>query len=62
MWVLAEELPKDIQVILKNLKYTKFYKVYNMKNQYIGKAKIEDIQNHYMKEDRNVWIKRLEDY
>lgn len=62
MWVLARDLPKNIQIILQKLRDTSFYKVYNMKNQYIGNAKIEDIEKNYMKEDGNIWIKRLEDY
>lgn len=62
MWVLAKSLPDEIQVLLQNLRDTKFFKIYNMRNQYIGNAKVEDIEKNYMKEDGNIWIKRLEDY
>lgn len=62
MWVLAKSLPDEIQVLLQNLRDTKFYKIYNMRNQYIGNAKVEDIEKNYMKENGNIWIKRLEDY
>lgn len=57
MWVLVKTLPNEIQVILQNLRDTKFYKIYNMKNQFIGNAKIEDIENNYKKEDENIWVK-----
>lgn len=59
MWVLVKTLPNEIQVVLQNLRDTKFYKIYNMKNQFIGNAKIEDIENNYKKEDENVWVKEL---
>lgn len=62
MWVLARELPKDIQIVLQKLRDTSFYKIYNMKNQYIGNAKVEDIEKNYMKEDGNIWTKRLKDF
>lgn len=57
MWVLVKTLPNEIQVVLQNLRDTKFYKIYNMKNQFIGNAKIEDIENNYKKEDENIWVK-----
>lgn len=59
MWVLVKTLPNEIQVVLQNLRDTKFYKIYNMKNQFIGNAKIEDIENNYKKEDGNIWVKEL---
>lgn len=57
MWVLVKSLPDEIQVLLQNLRDTKFYKIYNMKNQFIGNAKIEEIEKHYKKKDGNIWVK-----
>ena len=58
MWVLVKSLPDEIQVLLQNLRDTKFYKIYNMKNQFIGNAKIEEIEKYYKKKDGNIWGKK----
>ena len=57
MWVLAKDLPDEIQVVLQDLRDTKFYKVYGMRNRYIGNAKIYDIESNFLKQDHK-WIKR----
>lgn len=58
MWVLVKDLPSEIHVITQNLRDTKFYKVYDINNRYIGNAKIQDIENSYLKENGNTWVKK----
>lgn len=58
MWVLVKNLPDEIQVVLQDLRDTKFYKVYDMRNRYIGNAKLNDIEKYFTKKDRNTWVKK----
>lgn len=58
MWVLVNNLPKKIQVVLNYLHIIKYYKIYDMRNRYIGNAKKEDIENRFYKVNDNLWIKR----
>ena len=58
MWVLVNNLPEKIQVVLNDLHIIKYYKIYDMRNRYIGNAKKEDIENSYLKENGNTWVKK----
>lgn len=57
MWVLVKDLPSEIQVITQNLRDTKFYKVYDMRNRYIGSAKKTEIERSFKKEGR-IWVRK----
>lgn len=58
MWVLVNNLPKKIQVVLNDLHIIKYYKIYDMRNRYIGNAKKEDIEDYFYKVKDNLYIKR----
>lgn len=58
MWVLVSNLPVEINVVLQNLRDTKFYKIYDVENRYIGNGKVEIIEKKYLKVNGNRWIKK----
>ena len=58
MWVLVNNLPEKIQVVLNDLHIIKYYKIYDMINRYIGNAKKEDIEDYFYKVKDNLYVKR----
>lgn len=58
MWLLVKTLPNEIQLIFCQLQDIGFYKVFDIKNRYIGNAKKYDIEKYFTKKDGNVWGKK----